>query len=43
MLIAQYTLLVFTGRKHGPWTRASFWTPVNTAHRDRQTLLLVPS
>jgi len=22
---------VFTGRKHGLWTRVSFWTPVNTA------------
>jgi len=28
------------GREHGPWTRASFWTPVNTAHRNRQALLL---
>jgi len=24
----QYTPPVFTGRKHGPWTRVSFWTPV---------------
>jgi len=31
---AWYTLAVSTGREHGPWTRASFWTPVNTAEID---------
>jgi len=28
---------------YGPWTRVSFWTPVNTGHRDRQALLLMTS
>ena len=31
---------VGTGPEHGPWTWESFWTSVNTGHRDGQALLL---
>jgi len=35
---ARYTLPVLTGRKHGPWTRVSFWTRVLQVENNRAVI-----